>query len=85
MVQLIVYGRVGKITALGMNDQWCFLDLAYHKSPMPVELVEEQASPRLLKTHFPWQFIPASILHSKCKVNKTSSSFASAVKLKAPR
>ncbi|OQV22566.1 putative Sulfotransferase family cytosolic 1B member 1 [Hypsibius exemplaris] len=69
IVQLIMYRTLGTITRVGLSENdWCFLDLAHNADPMPIDLLDEQMSPRLIKTHLPWDLLPKSIVEKKCKM-----------------
>ena len=68
----MVKGNLGQITRHGLSSKdWCWLEEGRFLSTMPIETLDERESPRLLKSHLPYNLLPSSIHDQGCKASTT--------------
>ncbi|XP_064154451.1 cytosolic sulfotransferase 3-like [Anguilla rostrata] len=71
MLDLLYFGKTSpeRAASLPIYDRVPFLEICVPSIPTGVELIGKMTtSPRLIKTHFPVQFVPKSFWEQKCRV-----------------
>ncbi|XP_043942192.1 sulfotransferase 1C4-like isoform X2 [Protopterus annectens] len=62
-------GNIEKCIRGPMHDRFPFIEIVpLPPSPSGVKHAEQMQSPRIIKTHLPFQLIPKSFLEEKCKI-----------------